>query len=157
MAFPKIVFAVIYVFSSSISVQATTVTPCTAVGDIPLPDNVEIENCVEPPCIFPINSTINIAMNFTSPRRLDRIVPQAIGETSNLVISLPLEQEDACDGIVNTECPLEAGQDVEYKSQLSVSSDFGEIQFALEFFLLDVDEDSFFECFRADMQIVQTY
>ncbi|KAJ3656874.1 hypothetical protein Zmor_015919 [Zophobas morio] len=95
-------------------------------------------------------------MNFTSPRRLDHIAPQAVAETPILVVDLPLEQENACDGIVNTECPLEAGEDVEYTLQMSVSPVFGETPFAMEFLLLDVDKLSFFECFRADMQMVQT-
>ncbi|KAJ3656864.1 hypothetical protein Zmor_015909 [Zophobas morio] len=152
---PKIIFAIIY-FSYMISVRATNVTQCTLFTDVPVPDNVEIGNCDEPPCIVPINSTINIAMNFTSPRTLGNIFPIAIGDTFNSVINFPLEEEDACDGIVNTECPLEEGEDVEYKSQISVSSDFGEIYFSLEYYLFDRDAENFFECFKVDIQMVLT-
>ena len=73
-----------------------------------------------------------------------------------MVINFPLEEEDACDGIVNTECPLEEGEDVEYKSQISVSSDFGEIYFSLEYYLFDRDAENFFECFKVDIQMVLT-
>ena len=69
-------------------------------------------------------------------------------------IQYPLDQDDACAGIVNTQCPLEEGEDVEYTFDMFISPIFPKINLTLEFSLLDEDQDdSAFECFKVDLQL----
>jgi Niemann-Pick C2 protein len=69
-------------------------------------------------------------------------------------VTYPLDQDDACDGIVNTECPLDDNQVVEYTYSMFILPIFPEVTLTLEFSLVDKDQDNEpFECFQVELAL----
>lgn len=69
-------------------------------------------------------------------------------------VSYPLNQDDACDGITNTKCPVEKNQEIEYTYGMSILPIFPEITLTLEFSLQDKDNgNENIECFQIDIKI----
>jgi Niemann-Pick C2 protein len=147
----KSTIAVAALLSILTVVRGTTVSQC---GDIPLPDDVQIENCDQPPCVFYINTTSSMTMTFKTPRKLEHIAPSAVAHVMSIDVSYPLDQDDACDGIVNTECPLDDNQVVEYTYSMFILPIFPEVTLTLEFSLVDQDQDNEpFECFQVELAL----
>ncbi|XP_044266260.1 NPC intracellular cholesterol transporter 2 homolog a isoform X1 [Tribolium madens] len=131
--------------------HSTIVSKCT---NGPLPDDVQIENCDEEPCVFYINSETSMTLKFKSPRKLVNIAPNALANVMGINVTYPLGQDNACDGITNTKCPIEKGQQVEYTYGMTILPIFPEVSLNLEFSLQDKDNNNEnVECFKLDIQI----
>ncbi|EFA04656.1 hypothetical protein TcasGA2_TC014068 [Tribolium castaneum] len=135
------------------SVICTNVLPCTSV-DIP-PPVVEIQNCEDMPCVFYLNTRTSMTMKFRAPRYLEHFAPQALAMVMGLNVTYPLGQDDGCDGVTNTPCPLAENEYVEYTYGMYLLPFFPEVTLSMEFSLFDKDLNSTFECFKIDVQITK--
>ncbi|KAJ3634131.1 hypothetical protein MTP99_011038 [Tenebrio molitor] len=136
-------------------IAATEVSRCYN-QEVPLPDVVAIENCDKSPCTFYINYESRMSINFRAPRYLEHIAPRAQAVVMGLNLSYPLGQDDACDGVTNTPCPLAKGEYIEYSYGMLVLDIFPEVGLNLEFSLLDNDQGGqAFVCFNVDLQLVK--
>ncbi|XP_063914683.1 NPC intracellular cholesterol transporter 2 homolog a-like [Zophobas morio] len=134
-------------------VNATVVDHCL-LGNGTLPDQVELANCLTPPCIFYISGNSTMTMKFRSPRYMENFAPNAVALAMGIKVDYPLDQDDACDGVTNTPCPLAENEYIEYTYSMYILPIFPKISFTLEFALVDKDQDNEqFECFRVEIQL----
>lgn len=68
-------------------------------------------------------------------------------------ISLPKDQQDACENLQDSKCPLKADEDVVFKTKLPILKSYPAIKTEFELNLIGDDNHSH-SCFKIDGQIV---
>uniref|UniRef100_A0A336M030 CSON013231 protein n=1 Tax=Culicoides sonorensis TaxID=179676 RepID=A0A336M030_CULSO len=97
-------------------------TPCP--NGEPMPNEVQIENCVRVPCILPRGDYIRAVIDFTNPEYTETLTLKnewreiASGITGEF--PFPSNIRDACLNLLNTECPLYPSEDVAHNLTMPV-------------------------------------
>ncbi|XP_060535171.1 uncharacterized protein LOC132707360 isoform X2 [Cylas formicarius] len=108
----------------------TTVNSCS--GSKGLQPNATIsigylENeCLSTPCEVILGCSIIMTTKFNSPRYLEDLTPRIHASALGAELDYPLFQNNACDGIINTQCPIVKGEKVTYQYTMNLFNVFPE-------------------------------
>ncbi|KAJ8961949.1 hypothetical protein NQ317_009266 [Molorchus minor] len=111
------------------------------------------EVCDEQPCIVVPGGDIYMHVFFKSPGYLENIKPDMKASSLGVSLDYPLFQDNACDGIINTVCPLVKNETVEYYYKMSLLDVFPEVTVTLTFTIIDEDTSTNVVCFIVDIKI----
>ncbi|XP_019550312.3 NPC intracellular cholesterol transporter 2 homolog a [Aedes albopictus] len=130
-----------------------SIRPCA--GLRPPPRAVRIENCVEMPCLLPRGRDANMAMDFTAVQDASNLRTQvtatALGITAPY--ELPAERAAACNWLVQSRCPISAGEDLTYHLSMPVTAIYPLVSVTIEMDLVDQSGQSH-GCFVVDARVV---
>uniref|UniRef100_V5I9K2 MD-2-related lipid-recognition domain-containing protein n=2 Tax=Anoplophora glabripennis TaxID=217634 RepID=V5I9K2_ANOGL len=139
------------------SKDTTVVNSC---HDALLPEVVLTANntvCAKGPCIVKPGSDVTLTVSFTAPTYLEHIKPKIIATAIGVELEYPLGEDDACVGILNTNCPVSAGELVEYAHTMHILDIFPEAAVTLTFTINDEDNNNAdVVCFVIDIQFKKT-
>ncbi|XP_018569230.1 mite group 2 allergen Gly d 2.02-like [Anoplophora glabripennis] len=134
--------------------DTTVVKSC---HDALLPEvKVTIDNtvCAEGPCVVGTGSDVSVMVSFDTPVKLEHIKAKFVASGSSGDIEIPLDQDDACVGIVNTKCPVAANDHVDYEYTTVLDEEYPEGDATVTITLLDEDnDDAEVICFSLDISI----
>ncbi|XP_018569231.1 uncharacterized protein LOC108909389 [Anoplophora glabripennis] len=123
---------------------AADTTKVGSCHDVLLPEvTMIVDNtiCTEGPCVMSPGSDVSILVSFDTPVKLEHIKPKLIATVGDVELEVSLGQDDACEGIVNTKCPVAAGEHVDYEHEQVLSDIYPEGVATLTSVLLDLDND----------------
>ncbi|XP_055523760.1 ecdysteroid-regulated 16 kDa protein-like [Wyeomyia smithii] len=127
--------------------------PCA--GLRPVPANVRMENCSAMPCPLVRGSDANMAMEFTALRDASslhtRVMATALGITAPY--ELPAERAAACNWLIQSRCPITAGEDLIYHLSMPITAIYPLVSVTIEIDLVD-DTDQSHGCFVVDTRVV---
>ncbi|XP_055529608.1 NPC intracellular cholesterol transporter 2-like [Wyeomyia smithii] len=127
--------------------------PCG--GLRPFPANVRMENCPAMPCPLVRGSDANMAMEFTALKDASslhtRVRATALGIT--VPYELPAERAAACNWLIQSRCPITAGEDLIYHLSMPITAIYPLISVTIEIDLVD-DTDQSHGCFVVDTRVV---
>ncbi|XP_018569252.1 mite group 2 allergen Der f 2 [Anoplophora glabripennis] len=136
------------------SADTTDVASC---HDVLLPEvkiSVDDVLCELGPCVVSPGAKIYVEVSFDTPVKLENVKPKMTATVLGLDVDLPLNQDNACDGLLNTECPVEVGGHVDYAYTYSLTDVFPEVTATLTINLLDEDNDNAeILCFSIEVQV----
>ncbi|KXJ82922.1 hypothetical protein RP20_CCG010574 [Aedes albopictus] len=131
--------------------------PCT--GGLPHPNWVRIEGCTVMPCKLIRGQDVNMWMEFTALNGFDGLttkVMSTVGNEINIPYPLPSDKSNACNWLVNTRCPVDYNEDVEYHLNFHVSFIYPEVpDLKLEISLVD-NYSHVQSCFVVDTSVVSS-
>ncbi|XP_050305992.1 NPC intracellular cholesterol transporter 2 homolog a-like [Anthonomus grandis grandis] len=151
ICFLVLVCSVIYKCS-----RATEVNSCSDESYAVLPNitySVNSYVCESTPCICYLGCATSIDLNFTAPRYLEKMKPQVLATYAGVTLNYGLNQDDACDGFTNTQCPIVKDELVNYKYLLTIPAIFPEVTVTLRFSLIDKEVNKDFVCFEFDIKV----
>ncbi|KAL9893653.1 uncharacterized protein LOC119642570 [Glossina fuscipes] len=138
----------------SYCVTATIVRQCQNGG--PLPLNVNIEGCSEPPCDVIKNETAIMRIHFVGTKNNIRsIAAQVKAKVFGLTVPYPLPQHvaDVCSNLMyEAMCPIYKTEDVVYQFNFFVETIFPEIPVTVEISLTDNSRE-LIACFSCDIKV----
>ncbi|XP_063706110.1 NPC intracellular cholesterol transporter 2-like [Culicoides brevitarsis] len=146
-------YKIIFLLSLLQSLRGLEVRSC---GSEPLPFQVSVDGCDAEPCKVVNKQKIHFEIDFKTPADTEALKAHAEAFLDNLQLpyEVPKENQNACQFITNTECPLKAGDEVTY--ELSFTVDTPIIQtLDLKFELKD-DRNSSVFCIRTKVSIVES-
>ncbi|XP_001647804.2 uncharacterized protein LOC5579510 [Aedes aegypti] len=131
--------------------------PCT--GGLPHPNWVRIEGCTQMPCKLIRGQDVNMWLEFTALSSFDGLttkVMSTVGNEINVPYPLPSDKSNACNWLVNTRCPVDYNEDVEYHLNFYVSYIYPEVpDLKLEISLID-NYNHVQSCFVVDTSVVSS-
>ncbi|XP_065086062.1 NPC intracellular cholesterol transporter 2 homolog a-like [Ochlerotatus camptorhynchus] len=130
-----------------------SIRPCAGVR--PPPRQVRIEGCVELPCLLPRGQDANMAMDFTAIQDATNmrtvVTATALGITAPY--ELPADRAAVCNWLVQTRCPVSAGEDLTYHLSMPVTAIYPLVSVVIEIDVIDQSEQSH-GCFVVDTRVV---
>ncbi|XP_065074230.1 uncharacterized protein LOC135698267 [Ochlerotatus camptorhynchus] len=137
------------------SAQDLHTHPC--LGGLPHPNWVRIEGCENMPCKLIRGQDVNMWMEFTALSSFEGLttkVMSTVGNEINLPYPLPSDKANTCNWLVNTRCPIDYSEDVEYHLNFNVSFLYPEVpDLKLEISLVD-NYNHVQSCFVVDTKVV---
>nr|XP_023028753.1 uncharacterized protein LOC111516889 [Leptinotarsa decemlineata] len=109
--------------------------------------------CTKQPCEVIPGTNLHLDLNFTSPGYLEHIKPVIEATVFNQKVPYDLTQTDACSGILNTMCPLVAGESVFYTVSLQLLPFLPKVSVGLEFSIVNKDTDEAVVCFKMNLLV----
>uniref|UniRef100_A0A1A9ZHC2 MD-2-related lipid-recognition domain-containing protein n=1 Tax=Glossina pallidipes TaxID=7398 RepID=A0A1A9ZHC2_GLOPL len=147
-------YLVAFLAALSSCVTATNVKQCQSGG--PLPINVSIEGCSEPPCDVIKNETAIMRIHFVgTTNNMRSIAAQVKAKVIGLIVPYPLPQHvaDVCSNLMyEAMCPIYKTEDVIYQFNFFVETIFPEIPVTIEISLTD-DSRELIACFSCDIKV----
>ncbi|XP_058462619.1 ecdysteroid-regulated 16 kDa protein-like [Malaya genurostris] len=124
-------------------------------GERPLPPVVRLRDCPTLPCLLPRGSDAMMAVDFTAVADASNLRSQvtatALGITAPY--ELPEERAAACNWLVQTRCPVTAGEDLVHHLSMPITSVYPLVSVAIEMDLVDEESQSH-ACFIVDARVV---
>ncbi|XP_066139179.1 NPC intracellular cholesterol transporter 2 homolog a-like [Euwallacea fornicatus] len=139
--------------------SATKMSSCSdATGKYPINVNYSINSyvCESTPCDCILGCESLIDVFFQAPRYLEHIKPKVHASCMGVEMDYPLNQDDACEGFTNTQCPIVPNELVNYQYKLTIPPIFPEVTVTLTYYLEDEDLDENFICFEWDVNVKKT-
>ncbi|XP_018560817.1 uncharacterized protein LOC111692625 [Anoplophora glabripennis] len=125
--------------------------------DLLLPEvtvTIDGTECTTGPCVVGLGSNYSILISFDTPVKLERIKAKSVSTGSDGVSVTVVFEDDTCDGIQNTVCPVAAGGHVDYLYASVLAEEYSELNATMVVTLLDVDnDDTAVLCFSVDLTI----
>ncbi|XP_058462296.1 NPC intracellular cholesterol transporter 2 homolog a-like [Malaya genurostris] len=142
--------------ADDIDFSAWNVVPvrqCT--NDRPLPSIVRIENCPAMPCEMVRGTDVNMAMDFSAVQETSQLNTQVMATALGITgpYELPAERAAACNWLVQSRCPLSAGEDVIYHLSMPITAIYPLVSVTIEIDIVDENEQSH-ACFVVDTRVV---
>ncbi|XP_030757736.1 NPC intracellular cholesterol transporter 2-like [Sitophilus oryzae] len=109
--------------------------------------------CNQTPCTCIPGCPFTIYLEFLSPKYLENMKPNILATYAGVTIPYPLTQDDACDGIENTQCPIVKNEHIKYKISMDILNIFPEVTVALEFTIKDQDTGDAVICVLFDIDV----
>ncbi|XP_076271732.1 NPC intracellular cholesterol transporter 2-like [Rhynchophorus ferrugineus] len=147
-------FAIVLQLIALNSVQTTVVNSCNK--NLLLPNTTISINslvCSETPCTCIPGCPFKLHLEFDSPRYLEHFKPDIIATYAGIKLDYPLGQDDGCDGLLNTQCPIVENEPIKYEVTMNVLSFFPEVTVSLNFTLQDLDADEPVVCILFDINV----
>ncbi|XP_053682877.1 NPC intracellular cholesterol transporter 2-like [Sabethes cyaneus] len=127
--------------------------PCAGVR--PLPASVRIENCPQMPCQLARGTNANMAMEFTALQDATNlrttVMATALGITGPY--ELPPDRAAACNWLVQSRCPISAGEDLVYHLSMPITPIYPLVSVTIEIDVVDETAQSH-GCFVVDARVV---
>ncbi|EAT38572.1 AAEL009557-PA [Aedes aegypti] len=129
------------------------VRPCS--GNRPFPREVRVDDCSTMPCKLSRGRDASAEVDFIAPYDTANlravVVPIALGV--ELPFVLPPEYAKACNWLINSGCPISAGDAVTYNLKMPVQKAYPRIRLAIETSLID-EQQRTHACFELDIGVV---
>ncbi|KAG5671966.1 hypothetical protein PVAND_002131 [Polypedilum vanderplanki] len=118
------------------------------------PKSVSIKGCEKSPCRVKKGSVLSAEIFFTTRDSTSTLQPKLSVKMFGIRIPLkvPSDQQNACQHLKNSKCPLIANQEVTYSVELPILSSYPSIKTEIEVNLVGDNQKSLM-CFKIDGQI----
>jgi ML domain len=119
------------------------------------PKHVEIDGCTGMPCKVKKGSDLAVDIHFTTTSATKSLKPKLSTKILGIKmpLSVPKDQQNACENLRDSKCPLEANQDVIYSVKLPILKSYPSMKTEIEVNLVG-DNGNSHSCFKIDGQIV---
>ncbi|CAG9857392.1 unnamed protein product [Phyllotreta striolata] len=108
--------------------------------------------CEAPPCPVFLGAVAEMQVNFSSSIYFESLKPNITVIALGAVVPVPPNQQDGCEGILNTVCPVVAGETIDYIYKLQVYSFFPKIEFTVIFSMVN-ELKELVTCFSVDLLV----
>ncbi|XP_053671885.1 uncharacterized protein LOC128722087 [Anopheles nili] len=134
-------------------INGIAVRPCP--NNAPVPQDVRVVGCTAEPCVVQIGGVVDMDLDFVAPRA-------STGMRASLNIflgdfrvpyELPVDQQNACNFLEAGDCPVSAGEFINYHLSTPASAPFAGITVDLQLQLSD-DSGEPLICYRSSATIV---
>ncbi|XP_055536173.1 NPC intracellular cholesterol transporter 2 homolog a-like [Wyeomyia smithii] len=133
--------------------DVVAVRPCS--GARPLPPIVRFRNCPEVPCLLPRGDDAKVALDFTALQDAttlrSQVTATALGITAPY--ELPADRAAACNWLVQSRCPITAGEDLVHHLSMPITAIYPLVSVAIEMDLVDETGQSH-ACYVLDARVV---
>ncbi|KAL1513642.1 hypothetical protein ABEB36_003031 [Hypothenemus hampei] len=145
----------IFYATALVAVSATKMSSCTNSKGIYPNATYSINSyvCEATPCTCTLGCESIIDVNFQSPRYFERVKPNIHASCMGVELDYPLNQDNACVGFTNTQCPVVENEFVNYQYKLTIPSIFAEVTVTLRFSIIDEDKNEDVVCFQWDINV----
>lgn len=116
---------------------------------------MSIDGCESSPCKVKKGSDLVVDIHFTTTSATNSLKPQLSTRIFGIKMPLnvPKDQQDACEHLKDTKCPLEANQKAIYSVKLPILKTYPAMKTEIEVNLVG-DNGHSHTCFRIDGQII---
>ncbi|XP_035736657.1 NPC intracellular cholesterol transporter 2 homolog a-like [Vespa mandarinia] len=111
-------------------------------GGLPEPSNLKIEGCDKLPCLFVKGTDLKAQWDFVVTADTATLKPQVKLTVLGITTDFEYPHPDACEDLINSECPLEKGELVTYALTMSILKSYPNIRLEVEFSLLDENKNA---------------
>lgn len=120
-----------------------------------LPENVAISGCDKPPCQLIKGIDVIVKVQFIASKSSSTLTPRVSTKVIGLSIpyGLPHEQQNGCDHLTDTRCPLDANEYATYILTMPILRIYPSIGIEIQLELLNDQKESMF-CFSVDCKVV---
>ncbi|XP_058833596.1 NPC intracellular cholesterol transporter 2 homolog a-like [Topomyia yanbarensis] len=133
--------------------DVVAVRPCA--GARPLPAVTRLRDCPSVPCLLQRGTDAKMAVDFTAVQDASNLRTQvtatALGITAPY--ELPADRAAACNWLVQSRCPLTAGEDLVHHLSMPITAIYPLVSVAIEMDLVDESGQSH-ACFVVDARVV---
>ncbi|XP_058812615.1 NPC intracellular cholesterol transporter 2-like [Topomyia yanbarensis] len=124
-------------------------------GGRPFPNTVRIENCPSMPCSLRRGTDANMAMEFSAVRDASNLRINVLATALGITVpyELPEDRSAACNWLVQSRCPISAGEDLVYHLSMPITSIYPLISVTIQIDVVDQSGQSQ-GCFIVDARVV---
>ncbi|XP_051170505.1 NPC intracellular cholesterol transporter 2-like [Leptopilina boulardi] len=131
--------------------QSTPFKECNK-GQRP-PTNLRINGCEDFPCKIYRGKNITAEWDFIVNAPTKALTPKVTAYVLETSVVYPFAQKNACDTLINGECPLSKGDEVTYSLNMPVLSAYPKIKLSIQFEFFD-DNGNVQVCFIVPSKVV---
>ncbi|KAE8738310.1 hypothetical protein FOCC_FOCC016210 [Frankliniella occidentalis] len=111
------------------------------------PIALRIKGCAKQPCLIEKGSVAVMEVDFEVGWDVTQLDVAVTAYALGTVVNFPLKQKNACMSLTNAECPLDQYEEITYKLELDIDSNYPNISPAVEIALQDESKKTMM-CFR---------
>ncbi|PSN42049.1 hypothetical protein C0J52_22057 [Blattella germanica] len=135
-------------------VSCTYATSYQTCSDGPEPLEVRLVGCEVEPCVFHHGDTVNAQVDFSVSHNVAKLRPDVLASVFGVSVPYPLPEQNACNSLVNSACPLIAGDIATYQLLMPISSVIPAIDLVnVQLSVVDNDTDEKLVCFSVDLTV----
>ncbi|XP_026293781.1 NPC intracellular cholesterol transporter 2 homolog a-like [Frankliniella occidentalis] len=146
---PMLLLAVL-LLAAGAATASTPFLSCTEAHD---PIALRIKGCAKQPCLIEKGSVAVMEVDFEVGWDVTQLDVAVTAYALGTVVNFPLKQKNACMSLTNAECPLDQYEEITYKLELDIDSNYPNISPAVEIALQDESKKTMM-CFRVNLQVV---
>ncbi|PNF29458.1 hypothetical protein B7P43_G04564 [Cryptotermes secundus] len=120
----------------------------------PKPIEVRVKGCDELPCIIKRGENIVAEVDFVAEKSVESLNVKVKATVLGITVDYPLPQPDACKSLIDSACPLEAGDIATYTLDLPITPVIPTVPFSVDASLINGDSEEVVSCFGIDGEVV---
>ncbi|KAL0118652.1 hypothetical protein PUN28_009372 [Cardiocondyla obscurior] len=140
---------IVFATCIAVSLQSTPFVPC---DEGPTPTELRAEGCNSSPCYFYRGTDFNAQWDFVANADTKSLKPRVRVTVMGSTINYPYPRPNACEDLINSECPLDDGDEATYNVSMPISKLYPSLTLTIEFSLVD-DYNHVQVCFKIDGKV----
>nr|AAX33733.1 MPA2 allergen [Periplaneta americana] len=133
------------------SAAGRTVNTCSS-G--PAPYDVRVKGCDAQPCVLHHGTNAEAEVDFSAVHDISHMKPQVRATVFGGTVEFQVPEQNACNSLLNSACPLEEGDMATYQLILPIEDYIPSVDVNVELSLIDTDTNDVVFCFSVDTQVI---